>query len=223
MAELLQLDAAAKKVGKSEVTIRRLVKAGKVPAHKEKTLTGFIYRVDPDDVRAYYSKRGALGLGGEPEPRAEVEPEEAPAPKEQPKPQPKAEPAREEVPHTVTSNGKVRVAVSDAGGDPVSYWLRRAETYEERYHKELEKSSNLREELGLWRGRAENAQAMLVKLLPAPSSVEVSSTRQAPQQPPAPATTKVRKLTFAGVIVVISLPLLLLVGAALVYLTLTTP
>jgi hypothetical protein len=233
MAELIPLDTAAKQVGKSEVTIRRLVKAGKISAQKVKTLTGFVYRVDPQEVRAYYGKRGPSAAPNQPTERSAPaaappnQPEAASqpsAPYQAEEPQPSVPPIKEEVRHAVTSNGKVRVAVSDAEGDPLSYWLRRAETYEERYHKELERSSTLREELGLWRGRAENAQALLMKLLPAPNTVEVTSTRQAANQPSAaaPPTTKMRKLTFAGVVVVITLPLLVAVGAALLYIALVS-
>ena len=57
MPELLPLDTAAAAVGKSEVTLRRLVKAGKIPAEREQTITGFIYRVDPEVIKAYYAER----------------------------------------------------------------------------------------------------------------------------------------------------------------------
>ena len=69
MPELLPLDAAATAVGKSEVTLRRLVKSGKVPAEREQTITGFIYRVDPEAIKAYYAERET-----EVEERAEIAP-----------------------------------------------------------------------------------------------------------------------------------------------------
>lgn len=198
MAEFIHLDAAAKLVGKSEVTIRRLVKAGKVTAKKEKTHTGFIYLVDPEEVRGYYGMRGSLKLGSDPAPRAEVEPDPEPE-----------EPTK----HAVATQGRVRVAISGVQGDPVEYWVKRAETYEERYHHEVQNTAHLREELGLWRGRAEHAQALLMKLLPGPGTAQIGERRNAPEQ----ATMTVRRLTFAGMMVLIALPTVLIVGAGLVY------
>lgn len=151
MAELVQLDVAAALVGKSEVTLRRLIKAGKVPVHKEKTLTGFIYLIDPDKLQAYYESRGEITFESM---------EEAP-------PEPVDELDGEETVEPVArrKSGR-RLAVAGESGGEVTYWQRRAETYEERYHAELQKHATAREELGVWRGRAEHAQAMLMKLLP---------------------------------------------------------
>lgn len=190
MANLIQLDAAAKLAGKSEVTIRRLIKSGRLPAEKQKTLTGFIYLVDADKVQAYYKTKPA---------------ESSPAHSEQ----------EEEAVHAVTSHGRTRVAVSDTHGNTSGYWAARAEAYEERYHKEVEKNGELREELGLWRGRAEHAQGLLVKLLPAPNTVEVKEEKVSE-----PKKRSSRRLSFAGMVVVIALPLLVLIGGALLYLIL---
>jgi len=194
MANLIQLDVAAKLVGKSEVTIRRLIKAGKLHAHKEKTLTGFIYQVDADVVKAYYAQKSAPLLRQHSEP--EYEDDNAPV-------------------HTVKNNGKVKVAVSGHSGDPSAYWARRAEVYEERYTQAIEKNGALREELGLWRGRAEHAQALLVKLLPAPSTVEIKESATPIHQP-----RKKRHLSFTGVMIVVAIPVLALVGGALAFLLL---
>ena len=157
MAELLQLDAAAALVGKSEVTLRRLVKSGKVKAHKEKTLTGFIYLIDKDEVQSYYHQRDAAFAGalhGEPEEKAEAHEEK-----------------QEVVPgHAIPSKGKMRLAVANETGNSAEYWLKRAEIYEEKYLGEIQKVSQMREELGIWRGRAEHSQAMLLKMLPAAHS-----------------------------------------------------
>lgn len=200
MAEFLHLDAAAKLVGKSEVTLRRLVKAGKVASQKNKTQTGFIYLVDPEEVRAYYGVKSSLKLGSDPEPRVEIEPD----------PVPVAEPVKHAV--STRQQGKVRVAISGIEGDPVAYWAKRAETYEERYQREIQNTANLREELGLWRGRAEHAQALLMKLLPGPSTAQISERRAAPQE-----TMTVRRLTFAGMMILIALPTVLIIGGGVVY------
>lgn len=193
MAELLHLDAAAKLVGKSEVTLRRLVKAGKIAVEKEKTTTGFVYLVDADEVQRYYGVRRSAQTT--------------------PKTESKHDP---EVPHAVESQGRVRVAVSGDQGSTMDYWLKRAETYEERYYKEVQKTGELREELGLWRGRAEHAQGLLIKLLPAPNTVEVNTPQATPVQQTV--TKKTRRLTTAGVLVLVALPVLIVLGGVLVYL-----
>lgn len=163
MADHIQLDAAAALVGKSEVTLRRLIKAGKIPVKKEKTLTGFIYLVNPDDVTAYYQGKGADG--------ADID--EAP---EMPEPA---------APQAAASNTPMRrLAVAGEAGGATEYWQKRAEIYEERYHGEMQKHSQTREELGVWRGRAEHAQAMLMKMLPSPT--EVTSSEAPKEQVPAP-------------------------------------
>jgi hypothetical protein len=154
MATYIQLDQAAKEVGKSEITIRRLVKAAKITHRKEKTLTGFIYLVDPEEILKFYQS------GNSDEGRV-IEPEEQ---------SPETDPSEEPIAR------QIRVAVTGESGNLSEYWQKRAETYEDRYYRELEEQAKLREELGAWRGRAEQAQNMLVKLLPAPEK----------PQPPAP-------------------------------------
>jgi len=146
MAELMQLDAAAALVGKSEVTIRRLIKAGKVPFQREKTLTGFIYMVYPDHLRAYYGS----GLSEEETAKAEAAAAEV-----------RAEGA------TTQTATAVRVAVAGETGNFAEYWQKRADLYEEKFQQEAARHARTREELGLWRGRAEHAQGMLMQLLPA--------------------------------------------------------
>jgi hypothetical protein len=69
----------------------------------------------------------------------------------------------------------VRVAVASESGTAIDYWQKKAENYEEKYYKELASHSQTREELGTWRGRAEQAQAMVLKLLPAPQEVSVEN------------------------------------------------
>lgn len=155
MAEPMQLDQAARLVGKSEVTLRRLIKAGKIPFEKEKTLTGFIYKIDPEKVRAYYHIRvgGVFGTNGkasdDDNPFESLDEKERSGPAYMPK---SAEP--------------LRIAVEDAGGHASEYWQKRSDLYEDKYHQEVQKHATLREELGVWRGRAEQAQAMIIKMLP---------------------------------------------------------
>jgi|GEM_PF-5236755 len=160
MATYIQLDQAAKEVGKSEITVRRLIKGAKISHRKEKTLTGFIYLVDPEEIQRYYST-------GQPEHAIPLEEKEL-----------------EEAPHShdaeVTAR-QIRVAVTGESGNLSEYWQKRAETYEDRYYQELESQAKLREELGAWRGRAEQAQNMLVKLLPAPEQ-KAEVVPQAPQK-----------------------------------------
>ncbi|CAN5191723.1 hypothetical protein BH11PAT4_BH11PAT4_5640 [soil metagenome] len=165
----VHLDQAARQVGKSEVTVRRLVKAGKISHQKEKTLTGFIYLVDPTEISHYYGDRGSSSEDFAQQMResgAEVVEEvriHRPDTDENSKEQPQAE--------QQASTRQIRVAVASETGNLSEYWQKRAETYENRYHQTLESQSKLREELGVWRGRAEQAQNMLVKLLPAPAPV----------------------------------------------------
>ena len=161
MADLMQLDKAAALVGKSEVTLRRLIKAGKIPFQKEKTLTGFIYRVDPDQVRAYYHLKG----GGT-----------APAPEETDE-----KPDRPSRSYMPKSADPVRIAIEDEGGHAAEYWQKRSDLYEDRYHQEVQKHAQTREELGMWRGRAEQAQAMVIKMLPPPETPAVPAGE--PTQP----------------------------------------
>lgn len=178
MADPIQLDAAAALVGKSEVTLRRLIKAGKIPVTKEKTLTGFIYLVNPDDVTAYYQGKGADG-------------DDIP---EAPEPVPQATPV---------GNVPVRrLAVAGESGNAAEYWQKRAEVYEERYHGEMQKHSATREELGVWRGRAEHAQAMLMKMLPSPT--EVTTEKRTEQTPEPPVKNGAWVITFLSIVVTIS-------------------
>lgn len=60
MIELISLHAAAALVGKSEVTIRRLITAGILPVHKIKAVTGLVNKIDPNQLRAYYAERDAV-------------------------------------------------------------------------------------------------------------------------------------------------------------------
>lgn len=59
MADLIPISTAATLVNKSEVTLRRLITAGKIPVHTEKTSSGLLYKVNPDDLYAYYVDRDA--------------------------------------------------------------------------------------------------------------------------------------------------------------------
>ena len=154
MPEFVQLDKAAAEIGKSEVTLRRLIKAGKIPFKKEKTLTGFIYMVDPAAVRAYYQIKGG---GNFTEDGASAKEEDL-------------LPLAESVSTQPKERSHVRVAVGGESGDLYEYWLKRSELYEDRYNQEVSKHAQTREELGNWRGRAEQAQSMLVKLLPSPDA-----------------------------------------------------
>ena len=60
MAEPILLHEAASQLGKSEITLRRLISSGKVPVIKEKTLNGFVFKVDIDQVADFYVNRNAL-------------------------------------------------------------------------------------------------------------------------------------------------------------------
>jgi hypothetical protein len=162
MAELLQLDKAAAQVGKSEVTLRRLIKAGKIPYQKEKTLTGFIYLVDPEKVRSYYQIRG----GGMFSDEGNLESENVFASMQADAPQPEYMPNMGE---------PIRVAVANESGDQSSYWQKKADLYEDKYNTEVVRHSQTREELGVWRGRAEQSNSMLLKLLPSPQVAQVSA------------------------------------------------
>ncbi|MBU6389378.1 hypothetical protein KGQ71_02575 [Patescibacteria group bacterium] len=197
MAELLPLDKAAAQVGKSEVTLRRLLKAGKIPFEKEKTLTGFVYRVDPDTVRAYYRIREgsiedlarAAGENGESEDDARSE----------------------------SSRKSVRVAVAGETGGAHEYWQKKSDMYEEKYNAEVMKHAQTREELGVWRGRAEQAQAMLMKLLPAPNHVEVKPPQ--PSEKPAPADTDANSgVVWAWLLSGLLILLLLVAAGVIIYL-----
>lgn len=173
---MVSLAEAALISGKSEITIRRLVKSGKVPFAKEATQTGFNYTVDADAVRAYYGQEAA------------------------PASQPKQEVSQATA---VQSDSRVRVAVADESGSSVAYWHKRAEGYEQRFHAQVKTNADLREQVGLWKGRAENAQAMLIKLLPPPSdTVEV---QQGKARPEAPENDKRLQVIGAGVLLLLGL------------------
>lgn len=182
MAESLQLDKAAALVGKSEVTLRRLIKAGKIPFEKEKTLTGFIYRVKPADVRAYYKQKDGDS------PVEEVEQEmEIPITRKGTEESVEHDPADVHRVESRGSNPRVRVAIADETGNSYEYWQKKSEVYEEKYNQEVTRHAQTREELGVWRGRAEQAHSMLLKLLPAPGGeVEVrpSSARSSSDSNP---------------------------------------
>lgn len=183
---MVSLAEAALISGKSEITIRRLVKAGKVAFKKEATQTGFNYTVDADSVRAYYGQAAA----SESATSVEI-------------------PAKSTA---IQTDSRVRVAVADESGSSVSYWHKRAEGYEQRFHAQVRANADLREQVGLWKGRAENAQAMLVKLLPAPSdTVEVKEGRAKPE---APENEKRLQAVGAGVLLLLGLAA---IGFSLLY------
>ena len=194
MAELLQLDSAASLIGKSEVTLRRLIKAGKIPFQKEKTLTGFVYLVDPDAVRAYYQGRDTEIFQAEAQEHSrDTEPEVQVATQAQ---------------AASAKNQSVRVAVSDPKSGPAEYWQKRAEIYEDRFTQEVVKHAQTREDLGVWRGRAEQAQSMLIKLLPAPQSeVEVRPKTEVIEQ-----MAPEKKSVSAAVVILSIFVVILLVG-----------
>ncbi len=154
MAQSLQLDAAAKLAGKSEVTLRRLIKAGKIPFQREKTLTGFLYLVDPDHVRAYYGE----GLSTEQQEVAEEQAAEV----------------RAEAPTNEVRPGAVRLAVAGESGNFAEYWQKRSDMFEQRYHQEATRLTAAREELGYWKGKAEHAQSLVTRLLPSGDEKPVS-------------------------------------------------
>ena len=190
MAELIQLDAAATLVGKSEVTLRRLIKAGKIPFQKERTPTGFIYQVDPEVVRGYYQGREAVFTV--PETSAT---------------------------HEVASSPRVRVAVASDSGTPTEYWQKKAEVYEERFNTEMKNHAQTREELGVWRGRAEQAQSMLVKLLPAPAEVQVQNIQaQSGNRAPQNATERAASSSVLTVVLTVLCITLIVVGGGVLYL-----
>lgn len=178
MATYIQIDQAAREAGKSEITVRRLIKANKISHKKEKTLTGFIYLVDPEEIRRYY--------GGTPI---------APKPPVADEPETEAISAEEEQ----IPSRQIRVAVTGETGSLTEYWQKRAEAFEDRYNHSLEKQGQLREEIGLWRGRAEQAQDMLAKLLPASTE---SSMPAASAKKPATVTLPVWKTVLYGTVIV---------------------
>lgn len=173
MAHFVQLDVAAKEVGKSEVTLRRLIKSGKVGHRKEKTLTGFIYLVDVEQVRAYYEQHQGTPVEVEKLSSEDLEKTTEATLSEEERAR-RAE-AREE--------RTVRLAVTGESGSMAEYWQKRAQAFEERYHRELARHAEAREEMGVWRGKAEQAQEMLSKLLPAVTVREAESKAEVAEQP----------------------------------------
>lgn len=190
MATYIQLDQAARQVGKSEITVRRLIKSGKISHKKEKTLTGFIYLVDPEEIGAFYD-------GSKPPVAAKKS--------EVPPTTPEPESSEEEIP-----SRQVRVAVTGASGDLGEYWRKRAEAFEDRYQHAVEKQAHLREELGIWRGRAEQAQTMLATLLPAQTEQAPTSqvTKKESQSEPASGKMPAWLLVLLGAVIVGELALL---------------
>ncbi len=169
MAQFVQLDVAAKEVGKSEVTLRRLIKSGKVGHRKEKTLTGFIYLVDVDQVRAYYE----LNQG------TPIEVEAVSSEETAEKPEVELNEEERERRAEAREAKAIRLAVTGESGSMTEYWQKRAQAFEERYHRELARHAEAREEMGVWRGKAEQAQEMISKLLPARTPRE-EDVKQAP-------------------------------------------
>jgi hypothetical protein len=188
MAELLPLEQAASAIGKSTTTVRRLVKANKIPFEKQRTPTGFIYLLDTDNLKAYYQARDGSIFD-------EDFPIEAPA----------------------KAGQQVRIAVAGETGGQAEYWQKKAELYEDKYLNELTGHAQTREDLGVWRGRAEQAQSMLLKLLPNPQEVEV---RDAVEQKVVKAAPKQSPMnSMAGMLGLISV---LVVIAVVVFLKLWT-
>lgn len=201
MADMMQLDKASAAVGKSEVTLRRLIKAGKIPFQKEKTLTGFIYQVDPDQVKAYYQMREG-GLFAEDSQDLFVVDDGD----EEIRPLPQS--------HQGQSVAVKRVAIAGESGSASEYWQKKSESYEDKYNNEVVRHSQTREELGVWRGRAEQSQSMLMKLLPAPTEVEI---RQTPQNSERPVVARKDELSISTVILITILIVLLLVAIGAVF------
>lgn len=207
MANFLPLDKAAALTSKSEVTLRRLIKAGKVPSQKEKTLTGFIYLIDPEAVKSYYKRRD--GVIEEVSTTEETDGQTISAGKEETVSEAKSD----------ELNRPVRVAVAGESGSATEYWQKKYEMYEERYNREVEKHAQTREELGLWRGRAEQAQSMLVKILPAGNQV-VSSTPDNKRNPELEKNDN--NISWLLSIVIFLLGLLVIGGGVLLYLKLSS-
>lgn len=186
---MVSLAEAALISGKSEITIRRLVKAGKVASKKEATQTGFNYTVDADAVRAYYGQASA-----------------------QKEPVVSGQAVQQPASTAVQAENRVRVAVADESGSSVAYWHKRAEGYEQRFHAQVRTNADLREQVGLWKGRAENAQAMLVKLLPPPS--DTLEVREGKAKPETPENEKRLQAVGAGVLLLLGLAA---IGFSLLY------
>jgi hypothetical protein len=191
MAQLVQLDKAAKAAGKSEITLRRLIKAGKIPFEKQKTLTGFIYLVDPQSVKDFYggkSVKTASAAATDSEKQSSGEKADQPQ-KAQSVEKPVAKPIEDvvEAPKKVASpdiddSDSVRLAVAGESGEQDEYWRKKAELYEKKYHEEAARHTEAREALGTWRGRAEHAQAMLMKMLPASAEAKAENKKEDPKK-----------------------------------------
>lgn len=166
----IPLDQAAREVKKSEVTVRRLLKSAKISHQKEKTLTGFIYLVDPAEIKHYYGMEDEQAPLEE-RPPVVIEAADTDDGDGADATQPAGDGGQEML------SRQIRVAVAGETGNLSEYWQKRAETYEERYNQEMQRESVLREELGLWRGRAEQAQNLVLKLLPASQPVPVEPAK----------------------------------------------
>jgi hypothetical protein len=145
----LSIDKASKETGKSEITLRRLIRGEKIVFKKEKTHTGFMYLIDTESVLKHYAAAEATQIAQQKE--------------------------QEEKKATQKSN-----SVRSDGGHS-TFWHQKSEMYEEKYLSEVAKHSETKQELGLWRGRAEQAQSMVVKLLPAAQEVAVQEPVVAPE------------------------------------------
>lgn len=193
MPELLPLDQAAVRIGKSEVTLRRLIRAGRVPFQKEKTHTGFIYLVDPEKVQAYYQMREG-GVFSESSTTAE-------------------DPYKEYVEGdagTPTNSGVRRVAVAGENQHLYEYWLKKSELYEDKFNAEVLNHAQTREQLGMWRGRAEQAQAMLMKFLPSPEETKGLESKNKVK------SAKSEEVSWTVVSVIVGLVVLVVVAGAAV-------
>jgi hypothetical protein len=197
-AHYIQLEAAARQVGKSEITLRRLIKSAKISHRKEKTITGFVYLVDPQEINTYYDQ------GGVSEIIEEAVAEEA---------------LREEVSvdaNSVPPQRQIRVAVESAAGDMSEYWQKRSEVYEERYNQEVSRHAQAREEVGVWRGKAEQAQELLGTLLPAMTETQQAAATAAElhQQEIGKAQ---RKITWLSVLFTAAMVTLILSSSLFIY------
>lgn len=192
MASFLHLDQAAKLVGKSEITLRRLLKTGKVTHRKEKTLTGFIYLLDPEELKRYYRiQTEPLPLGSsfaQPNLVDDVPVESAPTP-------------------ALAKSVQVEVTKPAQSDQPPesAYWHQRAESLEDKYLQVLGEQAKIREELGLWRGRAEQAQQMVSALLPASTIVSTANQNTENKESISLSTWLVTILAIVAVLAVIGL------------------
>lgn len=166
MGQQVSLEDAAREVGKSLITIRRAVKSGKLHHQKIKTLTGFVYTVDVAEAKAFFNGRSSVPYHAVTEELKQIKQELRADHQENPNPTGYSDPTRPQpVPPVQNTQSKYRIAVAGESGSLTEYWQKRAEAYEERYYRELTKHSETREELGVWKGKSENAETMFQKLL----------------------------------------------------------